>query len=110
MELEKNDDIVMLYIPIGISTRLDFFPGFGKEELLQSFVGVFIGAIIALFVYIITNQVLPVMITLIFTVGGSILVTTKNSINQSLVSAFSDMMKFNKERKVYPYRQVSEWT
>lgn len=109
MRKEDEDERVMLYIPIGISTRLDFFPGFGKVELMQSLVGVFIGIIVALVVFIITNQVLPVMITLMLAVGGSIIATTKTSLNQSIVSALNDMIKFSKERKSYPYRQLKEW-
>ena len=109
MKKENTDEVLMLYIPIGISTRLDYFPGFGKVELMQSLVGVFIGGIIALIVFIITNQVLPVMITLIISVGGSILATTKSSLNQSMVSLINDIIKFNRARKSYPYRQVKEW-
>ena len=110
MKKNESDELIMLYIPLGISTRLDYFPGFGKVELMQSLIGMFIGGLCALIVFIITNQVLPVMITLMLTVGGSIIATTKNSLNQSIVSCINDIIKFNKERKSYPYRQLKEWT
>lgn len=105
-EEEKN---IMLYIPLGINTRLDFFTGYGKKEMLQSLVGVIIGGLIALLVFIITNSVFIVMITLMMSVGGSILATTKNSINQSIVDYIGDVIAFSKSRKTFPYRQLKEW-
>lgn len=106
MQNNDKDEPIMLYIPIGINTRMDFFTGFGKKELLQAMVGIVAGILIAIFLYIITQQSLPVVITLILTIGGSILMTTKNSLNISGIDYINEAIKFNNERKVYPYKQA----
>ena len=106
MNNSKSEKNVMLYIPIGINTRMDFMPGFGKKELSQALIGIAIGTVIAILGFIITNQVLVVVVIMIFGVGGSILVTTKNSINISVVDYLNDIIKFNNERQVFPYRQA----
>ena len=106
---EKEEKDVMLYIPLGVNTRIDFFTGFGKKELAQAMVGIFLGCLIALLGYIITQQAITVIVILILFGGGSILATTKGSTNQSVADMFLDMRKFGKERKIYPYRQIKEW-
>ena len=96
----------MLYIPIGINTRVDFMPGFGKSELSQAIIGIVVGILIAILGYVITNQMLTVVIIMIFAIGGSVLATTKNDINISIVDYVNNILKFNKERQVFPYRQA----
>ena len=107
--MEKTEQKVMLYIPLGINTRMDFFTGFGKKELAQAIVGIVFGSLIAVLGFIITQQSLTVIVIMIFTIGGSILATTKNSSNLSLIDFLNYMMKFSKERQIYPYRQIKEW-
>lgn len=107
--MKDKEEKVMLYIPLGVNTRMDFFTGFGKKELAQCLIGVFFGSFIALLGYVITNQFLTVVIIEIFVVGGSVLATTKNSTNQSVIDYINDTIKFNNEKKSYPYRQVKEW-
>ena len=102
----NKEENLKLYIPIGISTRMDFIPGFGKNELIQALVGIAIGIGVAIVAFIITNQSLSIVVTMILAIGGSILATTKNSINISIVDYINDIMKFSKERQVYPYRQA----
>lgn len=101
-----DNENLMLYIPIGINTRVDFMPGFGKKELSQALVGIAIGIIIAIVAFIITSQTLAVVVIMIFAIGGSVLATTKNSMNISVVDYINNILKFNKERQVFPYRQA----
>lgn len=104
--MNSDNSDLMLYIPIGVNTRMDFMPGFGKNELLQSFIGIAIGSAIAIIVYIITNQVVALMLILIISIVGSVLAVTKNQMNISMVGYINNIMKFNQERQVFPYRQV----
>ena len=103
---DKSSENLMLYIPIGINTRIDFMPGFGKSELSQAIIGIAVGILIAILGYVITNQMLTVVIIMIFAIGGSVLATTKNDINISIVDYVNNILKFNKERQVFPYRQA----
>ena len=105
----EDDQHVVFYIPIGVKTRIDYFPGFGKEELKQAMVGIILGGLVSLAVYICSNLMIWTLIAAFTTLSASILVTTKNSINISVVDYISFAMKFSKEKKTYPYRQLSEW-
>lgn len=107
--INEDDQHVVFYIPIGINTRLDYFPGFGKEELKQAMVGIVIGGLVSFAVFIYSNLMIWTLITAFTSLSGSILVTTKNNINISVVDYVSFAMKFSKEKKTYPYRQLKEW-
>lgn len=105
-----NDETIMLYIPLGINTRMDFFPGFGKKEMAQAFVGVILSVAFAIICYLMTNMFLGVVIIMILGIGISVMLTTKGSTNQSAIDLINDVIKFGNDRNVFPYRQLSEWT
>ena len=109
MEKIDDDQKVIFYIPIGINTRIDYFPGFGKEELKQAMIGLIFGAIVAVAIYLYTGLTLGAIITAFVTITGSILVTTKSSINISVVDYIAFAMNFSKSKKTYAYRQLKEW-
>ena len=100
---------IMLYIPLGINTRMDFFPGFGKKEMAQASIGMLFTITIAIISYMITNLFLTVVVIMIIGIGISVMMTTKGSTNQSAVDLINNVIKFSNDRKVYPYRQLSEW-
>lgn len=105
----KYEEKIMLYIPLGINTRIDYFTGFGKKELAEAMAGIVLGILLSILGFLITGQQLTIVIINIFFIGGSILATTKGSTNQSVIDIISDSIKFNNERKSYPYRQIKEW-
>lgn len=107
--MKKEEEPIILYVPIGVSTRIDYFPGFGKKELFQSLIGIFIGVLIAILLYIMTSQFLFVTITMISAIAVSIFACQKTNNNQSIIDIFNDMKKFNSERKHFPYQQLKEW-
>lgn len=103
---KDEEQSILLYIPIGINTRMDYFTGFGKKELSQAMVGIVIGVLLAILSYILTNQALPVVVIMIFAIGGSVLMTTKNSLNISAIDYINNAIKFSNERKTYQYKQA----
>ena len=105
----KYEEKIMLYIPLGINTRIDYFTGFGKKELAEAMVGIVLGILLSILGFLITGQQLTIVIINILFIGGSILATTKGSTNQSVVDIISDSIKFSNEKKSYPYRQIKEW-
>ena len=107
--INEDDQHVLFYIPIGINTRIDYFPGFGKDELKQAMVGIVLGGIASLAVFLFSSLMIWTLITAFTSLAGSILVTTKNNINISVVDYVNFAMKFSKEKKTYPYRQLKEW-
>ena len=109
MNNTTDDKKVILYIPLGINTRVDYYPGFGKKEILQASVGAVLGLILGIMGYLITNLTLTAIIIILVFLVGSVTATTKNSINISIVDYIGFAMKYSKERKVYPYRQLEEW-
>lgn len=47
-ELNKNDNEIMYLIPANVSTRFEFFPGFGWKELRACAIAILIGGLIFL--------------------------------------------------------------
>lgn len=105
MEQENNT----LYIPMGVKTENEFFSGFGKKELLQSMVGTVIGVALSLLVWVISQNVAFTMIGVLSGIAGSIMMTTKDQNNMSVVTQVSNMVRFAKSQKHYPYIYGSEW-
>lgn len=105
----EEDKKVILYIPLGINTRVDYYPGFGKNELMQASIGIVFGVILGIIGFLITNLTLVAVTIILLFLVGSVMSATKNNINLSVIDYISFAMKYSKEKKVYPYRQLKEW-
>lgn len=102
---EKNT----LYIPMGIKTENEFFSGFGKKELLQALVGTVIGIGVSALIYLASENIAYTMIGVLTGIAGSVMMTTKDQYNMSVVSQVSNLMRFSRSQKIYPYAYGKEW-
>ena len=98
-----------LYIPMGVKPEAEFFRGFGKKQLLQAAVGSLFGGAVACILWFITQNVTVVMITALTVIAGSVMMTTKDQSNMSVVDQIQNMIRFAKSQKYYPYRYGDEW-
>ena len=98
-----------LYIPMGVKTENELFNGFGKRELLQSTIGGLIGGACACILYLITQNVAMTVVCVLTGVFGSVMMTTRDLNNQSVVDQIGNMIRFNRSQQIYPYRYLDEW-
>jgi hypothetical protein len=98
-----------LYIPLGVKTENEFFPGFGKKELLQAAVGMIFALVISLFIYLASGNVAYTMIGVLSGIAGSVMMVTKDQYNMSVVTQVANLIRFSRGQKVYPYVYGKEW-
>jgi hypothetical protein len=98
-----------LYIPMGVKTQNEFFSGFGKKEALQATVGVVFALIVSLFIFLVSGNVAYTMICVLSGIAGSVMMTTKDQYNMSVVTQVANLVRFSRSQKVYPYVYGKEW-
>lgn len=104
-----DNDTNTLYIPMGVKTENEFFPGFGKKELLQALVGTVFAGAISLIIFIVSGNVAYTMIGVLSGIAGSVMMTTKDQYNMSVVTQVANLVRFSRSQKVYPYTYGKEW-
>ena len=97
-----------LYIPMGVKPEAEFFSGFGKKQMAQAAIGSLCGGVLACLLWFITQNVTAVMITALTVIAGSVMMTTKDQSNMSVVDQIQNMIRFAKSQKIHPYRYGKE--
>ena len=98
-----------LYIPMGVKIETEIFPGFGRKQLLQSTIGSVGAGIIAFLIWILSHNVTPAVICVLTGIIGSVMMTTKDQTNLSVVDQVHNMVRFIRSQKHYPYAYGDEW-
>ena len=98
-----------LYIPMGVKPDTELFSGFGKRELMQSIIGSLCGGVIATLIYLISQNVTYSVVAILAFIVGSVMMTTKDQSNMSVVDQVQNMLRFKRSQKIYPYRYGDEW-
>ena len=98
-----------LYIPMGVKTENEFFNGFGKKELLQAIVGTVFVIAVSLLIFLVSGNVAYTMIGVLAGIAGSVMMVTKDQYNMSVVTQVTNLIRFSKSQKVYPYVYGKEW-
>jgi len=98
-----------LYIPMGVKTESEIFSGFGRKQLLQSIVGSIGAGVVAIFIWIFSHNVTPAVICVLTGIIGSVMMTTKDQTNLSVVDQVQNMVRFARSQKYYPYAYGDEW-
>lgn len=98
-----------LYIPMGVKSEAEFFPGFGRKQLLQSVIGSLGAGVVSAVVWLLSQNVTFTVIGVLSGIVGSVMMTTKDQTNQSVVDQVQNMVRFAKSQKIYPYRYGDEW-
>ncbi|MCL2076846.1 MAG: hypothetical protein FWH08_00365 [Oscillospiraceae bacterium] len=97
MEKEK------LYIPYGLKTDKEIFPGFGKKQLRQTVAGTLICAIIGGFIYGVTGALAILILLIITGIFGSVMFTIRDQYNVSVVDQIANLIKFSKSQQKFNY-------
>ncbi len=70
---------------------------------------IFTGIIDAL-IYFSTKNLIFCVVFILVSVGGSIMMLTKDTTNLSVVDQIRNMLRFAKSQKYYPYKYRDEWS
>lgn len=98
-----------LYIPSGVKLESDFFPGFGKKQLIQALTGFLIMACLTAVIYLFSKSVSTTVVLLLLSAIGSVMATSKGDGNQSIVDITGHLIRFSKSQKLYRYKHQYEW-
>lgn len=85
------------------------FTGFGKKQLFQSIVGSLVMGGIAALAWLFTGNVTTTVILALAGIFGSVMMTTKDQSNLSVVDQVQNLIRFLRGQKIYPYRYGDEW-
>ena len=100
------DEDLKLYIPLGVKPEAELFTGFGKKQL---FVGSLVMGGIAALAWLFTGNVTTTVILALAGIFGSVMMTTKDQSNLSVVDQVQNLIRFLRGQKIYPYRYGDEW-
>ncbi|MBW4085254.1 hypothetical protein [Paenibacillus sp. S150] len=98
-----------LYIPMGVKPEAEWFPGFGKQQLAQSILGSGLAVILSVLIWLFKGSVPFAMVTFLTGVSASVMMTTKDRHNLSVLDQVRFMMVFKRSQKRFPYRAINEW-
>lgn len=74
-----KDDSTTLYIPMGVKTETEIFPGFGRKQLFQSAVGSGVAGAIACLIWLMSGSVAFTIVMLLAGIAGSVMMSAKHS-------------------------------
>ena len=101
------DEDLKLYIPLGVKAEL--FTGFGKKQLFQALIGSLVMGGAAALVWLFTANVTTTVVLALTGIFGSVMMTTKDQSNLSVVDQVQNLVRFLSGQKIYPYRYGDEW-
>lgn len=100
---------ITLYIPLGVKTEVEFFPGFGRKQMFQAAIGSMFFGLVAFLIWLVTGSVSGTVVTVLSGIAGSVMMTARDSTNLSVVDQCASMFRFMRSQKYYPYRYGEEW-
>lgn len=101
---------INLYIPSGVKATNELFNGFGRRELLQSVIGSLFGGALAILFWLFAANVALTVVAMLSGIFGSVMMCTKDQNNQSVVDQIINMIRFQRNQQIYPYRMLDEWS
>jgi hypothetical protein len=104
-----DENNITLYIPLGVKTEVEFFPGFGKKQMFQAAIGSMFFGLVAFLIWLLTGSVSGTVVMVLSGIAGSVMMTAKDSTNLSVVDQCGNMYRFMRSQKYYPYRYGEEW-
>ena len=103
------DEDLKLYIPLGVKPEAELFIGFGKKQLFQALIGSLVMGGAAALVWLFTANVTTTVVLALTGIFGSVMMTTKDQSNLSVVDQVQNLVRFLSGQKIYPYRYGDEW-
>lgn len=96
-----------LYIPYGIGIEKEYILGFGKKEVKHFFIGLLLTGVISAAAFLITQQIVVIVMCLMIGTAGSFLTTRKETYSQSVVEVVQNIIRFRRTQQRFSYRYKS---
>lgn len=99
-----------LYIPYGLSVEQEFFPGFGRTELVHFLIGFMGFGALGAALLLITGEFLALIVTVIIGAAGCFIMTKRDPVTRaSVVGQVKNIIGFSRSQKRYNYIYKSKW-
>ncbi|UYO64411.1 hypothetical protein LNN31_08310 [Acetobacterium wieringae] len=98
-----------LYIPLGIKSEQDIFPGFGKKETIQIGIVLVFTLMGVITYYTASNDSFGAILSLMFIGATAIVIIRKNENNQSVVDLARHVFTYYRSQRKYQYQYLDEW-
>lgn len=72
-----DEEHITLYIPMGVKTEAEYFPGFGKKELFQTAIGSIVFGLVAFLVWLLSQSVSGTVLTILAGIAGSVMMPSR---------------------------------
>lgn len=80
-----------------------------KKQLFQALIGSLVMGGAAALVWLFTANVTTTVVLALTGIFGSVMMTTKDQSNLSVVDQVQNLVRFLSGQKIYPYRYGDEW-
>ena len=107
--MNDDNDNYKLYIPTNVKTRLEFFKGYGVQELISTIIVFACLFPVSFILYKVKGNILLPIIIEFIGVAGTILATTKDENNLCVVRQIQFLIEFEKSQKSFMYRYFNKW-
>ena len=94
------DEDLKLYIPLGVKPEAELFTGFGKKQLFQALIGSLVMGGVAALVWLFTANVTTTVVLALAGIFGSVMMTTKDQSNLSVVDQVQNLARFLRGQKI----------
>ena len=108
MRMNKIEKDFKLYVPTNVKTRLEFFNGFGVSELITTITVAIVIFPISFIVYKLKGEFLIPIIIEFLAIAGTVIMTSKDSNNLSVVTQIKYMIEFSKMQKKFDYQYYNK--
>lgn len=105
MEKEKET----LYIPVNVSERNEWFPGYGFQEFIPTLIVGILSLIIGVIVGICLKNAIPALITASVPTMFTVIILTKNPYGENVICILKNIAEYRKTQKVYMYSYFDEY-
>lgn len=106
----EEEEKLPLYMPYGLKLKKEYFPGFGKKELIPTIIAGILLLCVDAILYVIGVHEIGILffVPLIGTSTVGMLLV-KGELNLSPYDIVALELKFMREQKRYPYVALDEW-
>lgn len=99
-----------LYIPYGLSVEQEYFPGFGRTELLHFMIGFAGSAALGALLLLITGEFPALIVTVMTGAAGCFIMTKRDPVTRaSVIGQVRNIIVFSRSQKRYNYVYKSQW-